>query len=414
MISTAVPTPAPATPRLPASFRTWRHSQAAFGVPPIVAVAGSRGKTTVVRLLDAIFREAGLRTALWTDQGVEVEGRRQRGELVPWSRALERFGTDSLDVAIQELDWAMVHAVGLPAAVYPLVAITNLCANSEPCLDGIEGRRALGALARVRDAVRPGGTLILTGEDVVVGALPSSAAETILVAVNRDTPSVRAHLGAGGVAAWTSANEMRVGTSDASRPLARLDRLPLALDGAIGFQVSNALLAAAAATACGIGFEEVARALRSFPPLDARAPGSFNVVPIGGATVIVDRPSPSWFLRSALRAIGHLRPTRFVSVLGRAEGIADDDLAETGRLLGRTGGALVLHSVATSSPRAAQLRQGVAANDVPPVVFHVASERQAVRRALDMLRPGDVVFVLADHPTATLRAVERAAQRIAT
>ncbi len=79
-------------PRWPASFAEWTERLAAHGVPPVVAIAGSRGKTTVARLLDAIFAVAGMRTALWTDAGVEVAGRRQRGELAPWSRALARLG----------------------------------------------------------------------------------------------------------------------------------------------------------------------------------------------------------------------------------------------------------------------------------------------------------------------------------
>ena len=395
---------------LPRSFQEWRERHAAAGTAPIVAIAGSRGKTTVVRLLDAVFREAGLRTAIWTDQGVEIGGRRQRGELVPWSRALERFRDGSLDVAVQELDWDTVHAVGLPPAVYPAVAVTNLCVNSTHCLVGEEGARALSSLTRVRDAVRPGGTLILGAEDGAVGALSHPGADMVLVAVNRETPIVRAHLEAGAVAAWAQATDLCVGASDDQRRVGSIDSLPLSLAGALGFQVSNALLAAAVAATCGVGAPQIARALGAFLPLDGRAPGSFNVVPIREARVIVDRPSPSWFLRPVLRAIAHLRPSRMVTIVGDAVAIPDDDLAEVGRLLGRSGGAVLLHSVLRSSPRAELLRRGIAANDVPPVVLHVRSERQAVQRGLDMLRPGDIVFAIADRPAAVLRAVERAAR----
>jgi cyanophycin synthetase len=404
--------PSEAAPvRVFGSFAAWRRAQAEAGVPPIVAVAGSRGKTTVVRLLDAVFREAGLRTAIWTDHGVEIDGRRQRGELVPWSKALQRFHPGRLDVAIQELDWSTVHAVGLPTGVYPIVVVTNLCLNNDDCLLRTDGRRAAAALDRIRDAVRPDGIAVLNGEDFAVGSDRASGGATILVSVSRDSPLVRAHLHAGGVAAWADDGELRVGRGGAWRRLGRLDHLPLALGGALGFQVSNALLAAAAAAACGIGPDLIAGSLRAFAPLGSRAPGSFNVVTVAGATVIVDRPAPWWFLRTSLRAIGHLRASRLLTVVGRAEAVADADLVETGRLLGRSGGALIHHSEAASSPRGTLLRQGIASNDVPPVVIRVGSERQAVGRALGMLRPGDLAFILADQPAAVLRLVERASER---
>lgn len=390
------------------SFAAWRTAQAAAGIPPIVAVAGSRGKTTVVRLLDAVFRDAGLRTAIWTDQGVEIDGRRQRGELVPWSKALQRFGSGKLDVAIQELDWSTVHAVGLPTAVYPIVVVTNLCLNNDDCLLRANSRRAAGALARIRNAVRPGGIAVLNGEDFAVGSTPASKAETFLAALSRDSPLVREHLQAGGVAAWADREELRFGQADDWRGVGRLRDVPLSLGGALGFQVSNALLAAAAAGACGIAADAIAHSLHAFPPLGSRAPGSFNVLPVLGATVIVDRPAPWWFLRSSLRAIGHLRAERLLTVIGRAEGIDDADLVETGRLLGRAGGALIHHSEGSASPRGMLLRQGIASNGVPPVVMHDTSERRAVRRTLDMLRAGDLAFILADHPAAVLRLVERA------
>jgi hypothetical protein len=141
-------------------------------------------------------------------------------------------------------------------------------------------------------------------------------------------------------------------------------------------------------------------------------PGSFNVLPVGEAVVVVDQPAPSWFLRTTLRGIFHLRPGhRLITVVGKMENVPDEDLTETGRLLGRAGGALILHSTADQPERATLLRQGIAANEVPPVVIHVSTERQAIARALTMLRPDDLAFVLADQPTSVLRGLNRAQRR---
>lgn len=395
---------------LPASFQEWRAHLTAEGVAPVIAVAGSRGKTTVARLLDAMYQATGLRTAIWTDRGVEINGRLQRGELVPWSRVFERLREGSLDVAIQELDWDTVHAVGLPTAGYPIVAVTNLCVNSDSCLIQEEAMRARRALGRIRGAVRSDGSLIINGEDFAVAAgHDESTIATLLVGVTRDTPLVRAHLRAGHSAAWTEQSKLLLGSSTHPVMIGAVNPLPLALDGRIGFQTHNALMAGSIAQASGIEAATISGVLRAFRPPVRLMPGSFNVVSVNGATAIVDRPAPPWFLRPCLRAISHLPARRLLTVVGQLASVPDDELAETGRLIGRGGGALMLHGAEVDQHRAESFLRGVSSNDVPPLVIHVGTERQAITRALGMLRQDDLMVVFADQPASVLRALGRAA-----
>lgn len=407
--------PTSAAVQLPETFPLWRSGLTARDVPPVIAIAGSRGKSSVVRLLDAILGTAGLRTALWTDLGVEINGRRQRGELVPWSRALAGLGDGSLDLAVQELDWDTVHAVGLPTAIYPIVAVTNLCVNSESCLAQTESGRALRSLVGVRSAVRPDGVLVLNGEDhAVVGAERGHQSPTIYVALSPDPPLLRTHLDGGGTAAWTEDGRLWVGHRETEVTVGDLADLPLSMAGAVGFQVHNALTAAAVALACGITPTTVATALADFISPSGLMPGSFNVVSLNGATVVVDRPAPSWFLRPALRAVAHMPHTRLLRVVGGLSYVPASDLVELGRLLGRSGGAVILHGQSATPDRAALLRQGIAANQVPPVIVQVETERQALGRALKIIRPSDLLLILAEQPAVVLRALDRAGSRSET
>ena len=396
----------------PPTFAAWRD-QFRGAALSVIAVAGSRGKTTVVRLLDAIFRAADLRTAIWTDHGVEIEGRRQGGELRPWSRALARLGDGTLDVAVQELDWSTVHAVGLPTGVYPVLAVTNVCANNDACLAHPDSRRALGSLDAVFAAVRPDGTLVLNGDDYAVGdAEVDHRAATILVAQRADGPLVRAHLADGGTAAWTDANLLRVGSVSRATELGAPRELAFALGGAASFEVQNALTASAIAVACGVPTQAIRSALQRFAIFGWLMPGSFNSLRVGETIALVDRPAPPWFLRPSLRVASHLPHERLLVVAGRQASVADDQLAEVGRLLGRAADILLLHSEDVDPPRSEALLRGVSLNDVPPLVVHVPTERRAVNRALKNLRPTDVLYVLADDPAPVLRAIARAGDTV--
>ena len=416
-MSTVLSRVAPVQPAaLPSTFAEWRSRLSGQGVPAVIGVAGSRGKTTIVRLLDAIFQQAGLRTALWTDQGIEVNGRRQRGELVPWSRAIGRLAGNDLDVAVQELDWSLVHAVGLPPQSYPIIAITNLCVNNDSCLIQSDSLMAGRALPKLRAAARHDGVLVLNGEDFSVGDHPEPIPGTrVLVGLSRDTPLVRNHLRAGGTAVWTDERRIVAGTMAIPSEVGLTSELSFALNGAIGFQVHNALMATAVARACGISEQTIAAGLSNFAASASAMPGSFNVLDLDEAVVVVDRPAPSWFLRTALRGIVHLRSGhRLITVAGQMDSVPDADLVETGRLLGRAAGVLILHGATDQPERLALLRQGVAANKVPPLVVRVATERQAIARVIRMLRPDDLAFVLADRPASVLRAFQRARQLAAS
>lgn len=406
----------PATPNianvgsaLPGSFAAWRRGLDRSGVPAVIAIAGSRGKTTVVRMLEAILGEAGHKTAVWTDHGVEVEGRRERGELVPWSRALARLRAGDLDVAVQELDWDTVHAVGLPPRVYPLVGITNLCANSDACLVHPDTLRARRALAAVRRSVSPDGLLVANGDEPPVAADAAAGHRLLLVGGRRDSPLLRDQLRAGGAAGWIEHGSLAIGAGGQGVPVIPLAAIGANRAAAVGFQATNALFAAALAAGCGVPLPTIARALARYRPDPERMPGSFNVVDLGGAIVVVDRPAHPWFLRPALRALGQLPGSRLLRVVGRLDAIEDPDLFETGRLLGRGGGVVVLHGDGRDGPRADLLRHGMGVNEVPPLVLQSRSERTALGTLLRLLQPGDLAWVLAERPLQVLRTLQRAA-----
>ncbi|MFL5761712.1 MAG: glutamate ligase domain-containing protein [Thermomicrobiales bacterium] len=380
-----------------------------YGAIPVIAIAGSRGKSTVVRALDAIFRSIGLKTATWTNAGVELCGRRQRGELAPWSRALGRLREGSLDVAIQELDWATVHAVKLPRHVYPIVAITNVCVNNDACLIQAEAKRALAALPTLLSAVHNRGALVLNGEDYAVsGEEVDFEAPAVLAGQSKDTPLIRSHLRAGGLAIWVNGGGITIGNADQGEAICSPSQLPYTLHGEAAFQTLNIMVAAAVARSCGLSASAIGDALAGYEPDPLLLPGSFNVVDLGGATAIVERPDPSWFLRPALRAVRDLPRNRLITVAGTMAEIGESDLVEVGRLLARTSSMLILHSERDQPERAKLIRQGIALNDIPPVILHTTTERRAVSRALEIIRPGDAALLVAENAPSVLRCLFRA------
>ena len=394
----------------PAGFADWRGRLDREQTAPVIAIAGSRGKTSVLRAVESILRAGGRRFASWTDGGVEIEGERQRGELGPWSRALTRLSAGGIDLALQEMDWVTAQTIGATAS-YPIVAITNLCANNEACLVTPEMFQARKALSRVRESVAAAGRLILNADDFIVSEPdPVGAADRYLIGISVDTPVLRRHLQRGGDACWIDGSSITIQEARRITPIVDVRRLAWTRGGAIPFAVQNALLATAVARSCGLPPRLIASGLCAYDARAASMPGSFNLFDIGGSTIVVDQPTPPWFLRSTLRAASNLGSGHQLRVVGPMLNVAADDLLEVGRLLGRAGGVLVTHGTWTDE-RLDQFRQGVASNDVPPLFVQAADERSATHQALGMLRPDDVMLVLAENPSAVVRQLSRRARR---
>jgi cyanophycin synthetase len=411
----AAPYPHPRRAPRPRGFADWRARLDRERVAPVIAIAGSKGKTSILRAVESIFRTGGYRFASWTDRGVEIEGEHQRGELGPWSRALTRLAAGGLDIALQELDWATIPTAGVPGASHPIVAVANLCANSETCYFTPETAQAQRALRLIKSSIAPAGRLVLNADDFAV-AEENEGVEGLerryLVGISADAPVLRRHVLAGGDACWLENGSITIRESGLTRAIADVRRLPLTREGTIPFAVQNALIATAIARSCGIPERLIAAGLAAHEARPESMPGSFNVFDLGSATIVVDRPMPSWFLRTSLRASANLGSGRQVRVVGPMREVSTEDLSEVGRLLGRNGGVLIAHS-GWPPERLEHFRHGAAGNTVPPIFLQAPDERTAVKQALNMLRAKDVMLILAENPPATISLIQRHLRRLA-
>lgn len=389
------------------NFRSWQRDTLERGLLPVIGVAGGRGKSTVVRMLDAIFREAHLRTATWTDLGIDIRGKRQRGEISGWSLALSRLAEGTIDVAIQELHWSTINAVGLPPSSYPVFAITNMAGSVEAPPVSESDAIWRGAM-RASSAVHGNGVLVIHVDNyTLMEATRDAACTSIVTALSVDAPGLRRHLDSGGFGAWLEDKTIVLGDSESHQPLVSTKSIPCGLGGAASFEVSSAMIASAVASTVGIDGDTIASALKQFQATDDLLPGSFNVFEVDGYRAVVDMASPSWHLKSLLRAINPGNRRRQITVLGDLANHPRDDIQEAGRVLGRYPGAIILHSN-TDPDLIDIMRKGIAMNDYPPLVVYLPTERRAINRAIKTARPDDVVlFLTGDDPGPATRAIRR-------
>ncbi len=383
------------------SFEEWRTWVTTAGLQPVVVIAGSRGKTIVAKVLESILRSAGLRVATWSSHGVDIDGVRQAGELGPWQEIEAALDAGEIDIAIREVDWATASLLATGPRL-PLLAVTNVCANREDCVLAGDALLANAAMPALFTAVVNQGWLVLNGEDLAVAAdLSSTGHNRMLVGLGLDGPLTESHLATSSNLAWLAGNQMVVAHQGKVRELGDRNELTSALDGRANFLVFDSLMAASMATVLGIESDVIRHGLQHFASDPGSIPGSFNVMSTGGSLLILDRPSASWHLRPVLRALRDFHRARLLTVFSGLRGTLESDTAEIGRLLGRISNILIVSDDDPSDAvRMAHATEGARRNELPPMVIPVASELDAVRRAMGLARQRDVIYVLSDDPAA--------------
>lgn len=381
----------------------------------LVAIGGRWGKTTTARLLEAMLQRHAVKLALWTDQGVWVQGRRQRGELIPWSESLRSLAVGDLDLAIQELDARTVNAAGLPTAAYSLGIITSFCGNDRLC--EAEGRAQVerqAHLAIIR-AISPQGALVLNADDhVVADEGEKTTANLIYYSVARSNPIVRAHLATGKRAVTISSGMIVLCEGQRSQPVVSVREVAIAVGGAIVFQVQNALAAVAAAWHLGVPPTEIAATLCAFTSSPTMMPGACNQFSIEGATVILDHFHDAVSARVLVRGLRKVpNRRRRIVVLSEAQ-LPQVNAPEIGRLLGQSFDQVIVHhdpgqqggpSPTAASAVAKVLLTSIARTKIPPIVNGVASESVALDRLLQQIGPNDLALVLAADQRLAVRTL---------
>ncbi|HEX9092867.1 MAG TPA: UDP-N-acetylmuramoyl-L-alanyl-D-glutamate--2,6-diaminopimelate ligase, partial [Coriobacteriia bacterium] len=356
-----------------------------FGMPSerlrVVGITGTNGKTTTAYLVEAILKEAGLRTGLIGTVETRMEESAERSvRTTPESRDLQellsRMADSGVEAVVMEVSSHAVELRRVDAVRFAVAAFTNLSQDHLDFHHTMEDY--FSAKARLFAGIAPGAQVV--NVDDWYGR--RIAAETGATWTVGRTPE-----------AVLSAREVRLAPSSSSfrlvGPSLEADiTLPLAGD----FNVSNALVAAGCALALGLPLDAVVAGLAAAP----QVPGRLERVDEGQPfSVLVDYAHTPDGLAKALEAVREVTSGRVITVFGCG---GDRDPVKR-PLMGAAAGRLSDVAVLTSdNPRsedpAAIIRQVEGGLDGTTAEKHVvADRREAIRFAVSAACPGDTVLV---------------------
>lgn len=258
---------------------------------PVIAVTGTNGKTTTVRLIAHLLSSAGRPVAYTSTDGVyHGDERVEEGDYSGPAGAAAALAWPGVEGAVLEVARGGILLKGIGVPQLDVAVVTNISADHL----GLLGVFTLDQLAEVKAAitriVKPEGWSVLNADDPrVLGMGQRARGRPFVFSLDPDHPAIR----------WAMAEKGRAlapldGSLTLIRPrrpfqsLLPVEEVPITLAGISSHHTQNAMAAAAAALSVGISPEEVARGLRTFVLDPETNPGRANLFEIHGRILVVD------------------------------------------------------------------------------------------------------------------------------
>jgi cyanophycin synthetase len=370
---------------------------------PVVAVTGTNGKTTTVRLITALLASHGLRVGMTNTDGVFVEGRQtDSGDCSGPKSARNVLMHPDVDAAVFETARGGVLREGLAFDRCDVAVVTNIGSGDHLGLNYITTVEDLAVLKRVIvQNVAPTGHAVLNAADPIVAAMAADCpGQVIFFATDGQHPLMAAHHARGARVVYVDGGSV-VAAQGGREARFDLKRIPITRDGSIGFQVENVMASVAAAWALGIDWESVRRGLAGFVNDAHNAPGRFNVMDYRGATVIADYGHNPDAMRALVQAVQAMPAKRRSVVISGAGDRRDQDIREQTAILGDAFDSVLLYQDACQRGRTdgeviGLLREGLRNSRRAQHVSEIRGEFTAIDTALGRLEPGDLCLILVD------------------
>ena len=377
---------------------------------PVVAVTGTNGKTTTVRLIAHLLDMTGLRVGMTTTDGVYVNHRLiDSGDCSGPKSARNVLMHPDVDAAVLETARGGMLREGLGFDRCEVAVVTNIGEGDHLGLNYITSVEDLAILKRVVvQNVAPTGAAVLNAVDpMVVKMGDKCAGRVIFFAQNEHHPVIAAHRAKNKKVIYCDGTH--IVASKGSRVMYRfpVSEIPLTKNGVLGFQVENVMAAIGAAWALGLDAEKIARGLHSFESDANSVPGRFNQFQHHGATVIADYGHNPDAMRALASAILAMKPTKSHVVISGAGDRRDEDIRDLTRVLGNSFDNIILYQDACQRGREdgevlKLLQEGLVGTSKVKQVKEIRGEFKAIDTALNDISPGDICLILIDQVEESL------------
>lgn len=381
---------------------------------PVVAVTGTNGKTTTVRLIAHMATVAGHSVGYTTTDGIYIRGTEVfHGDCSGPASAEAVLRDPIVDFAVLECARGGILRAGLGFDKCSISIVTNV---TEDHL-GLDDINTMEQLARVKSVV-PRSTLddgyaILNADDDRVYNMKNDLDCNIaLFSIKDNNERIKQHCENKGIAAYIEKGYFTISKGQWRTRIAKVKDVPLTFEGRAESMIKNILPAILAATIRDFPVEVIRTALKTFIPSPEQTPGRLNIFHFKHCEVMVDYAHNTDALKELKKFVDATTASVKVGIIAGVGDRRDEDIRNIGFYAGQIFDEIIIRHDKDGRGRTNEeftnlLMEGIVQSNPAATVNIISDECEALQYAIDNAKEGAFIVVCSEHVKETLEFVQQ-------
>jgi len=379
---------------------------------PIVAVTGTNGKTTTVRLIAHIMKNVGKKVGYTTSDGIYIQNRMLEKGDCSGPKSTEFVLTDpTIDFAVLECARGGMLRAGLGFTRCDVGVVTNVA----PDHLGLQDINTVEQLSRVKgivpETVNRDGYAVLNADDPLVLKMRKRLdCNVALFSMDEKNVHVKEHCANGGIAAIYENGYVTINKGGWKIRIDKVINMPLTFEGTAVFMIQNILPAALTGFLRNVKIEELRLALQTFIPSPVQTPGRMNLFEFQNFKVLLDFAHNPAGMEAVGMYLNKVEDSPKIGVIAGTGDRRDEDIIEFGEGTARYFDEIVIRQDTHLRGRTREeivelLIQGIK-NIKPNMPIRVIwDEREAIEATFTSAPHGSFVCILAETVTGALEII---------
>jgi cyanophycin synthetase len=370
---------------------------------PIIAVTGTNGKTTTTRIISHIVKTNGYRVGFTTSDGIYIQNTMlSKGDTTGPISAEFVLKDPTVEFAVLETARGGILRAGLGFNSCDIGVLTNIKEDHLGISD-IHNLKDLSKVKRVvLDSVKKDGWCVLNADDEYsMKLLNDLDSKVAIFSLDENNIHIKQFAKEGKVTCVYEEGFVTIKKGDWKIRIAKVQNIPITMEGKAKFMISNVLAASLATYLYGFEIEDIANALRTFIPSAQLTPGRLNVFKFKNFKVLIDFAHNASGYEAIEDYLKNVEATKKIGIISGVGDRRDEDIKECGKIAGRMFDHIIIRNEKHLRGRSEEeinslVIEGIQSSGREVTYECIPKEIEALKHAINKAEEGSFITALSD------------------